>query len=129
MQKHARFSLTAIGTVRGRVSARELCMSLIEGEVDEILVRHSILDGAPFSRISLVIHLGEARVDTQIWGIDPELAELEVAIGVPFAEVRRKDRKVGCDVIRKAAIEAVTAVAFRYDLPVRPLAEAVPASE
>ena len=112
------FVLTAIGTIRGRVSRRELCLSKIEAELESLLVAHQILDGAPFKSISVVIHLGEADVPPRIWGVDNKYSVLEAAIGVPFAEVRRREPEHICAVMRRAAIEALIAGCGSHSLPV-----------
>lgn len=111
------FVLTAIGTIRGRVSRRELCLSKVEEELASLLDKHQILRDATFNSISVIIHLGEAHIPPRVWRVDKRHGVLEAAIGVPFAAVRRRDAEHVCDVMRRAALEALIAACQSHGLP------------
>jgi hypothetical protein len=111
------FSLTAIGTVRGRVSRPELCLTEIEREIRSLFEKHGLLDRAPFESMSVVIHLGDANHEPKVWGVDARYSVLEIAVGVPFAQVRRHERTQVCDVMRNATFDAVLAGCQQWGLP------------
>lgn len=119
------FALTAIGTIRGRVSRRELCLASIESELSLVVFTERVFDAAAFTSISVVVHLGEAFLPPRVWGIAPQSGTLEVAVGVPFAEIRRREPHYVCAVMRKAAVEALVAGFERYGLPVTDLQAAL----
>jgi hypothetical protein len=122
-------SLTAIGTVRGRVSRRELCLSEIQRELTELLLEGRFLDGAPFGSVSIVVHLGEEKVAPRVWGIHRPSSELEIAVGVPMTAVRRKKTPQICGVMRQAAVDALIVGLGQHGIPtdafVTPRSEAV----
>ena len=112
----APFSLTAIGTIRGRVSRPELCLSAVESELSAVARRCGVGPDNPVRSVSVVIHLGAEDVPPHVWGLRKVSRELEVAVGVRFADVRRKDRDVVCQVMRAAAWQALVAACHHVGL-------------
>ena len=100
-------SLTAIGTVRGRVRGDELCLNPIERELADLLDLDLAGQSPGFSQVHLTIHLGESFIKPKVWRrLDPVLG-LMVAVGAPMVAVRRKPLSEVCPVVRLVATQAV----------------------
>lgn len=109
MKPRSVIAVTAVGTVRGRVTRRELCLNTIEAELDSILKgRTELLKGAPFRSLSIVVHLGADAFDPIVWAVNSG-RELELSVGVAFADVRRSQPAAVCRRMRQAVVDAVVA--------------------
>ena len=117
-------SLTAVGTIRGRVSRPELCLSPVERELGALLADRRVLEGSHVVSVSVVIHLGTVAEAPRIWGIHEPSSELEVAVGVPLATVRRKDKPEVCRIVRSAVLQSLIAACEHLGVPTTALLDA-----
>ena len=116
-----------VSLVPGRVHGSIPAATRARDEV-EALLPPSFLDGAPFQQIALIIRYGEEH------DLRPEYQRiksgaLDIAVELEMAVLRKAQPDEVFRRFRHAILEAVIAVAEKYDLPHQELYEARAQSE
>lgn len=122
--------VTAIGTVKGRVSWPEFCLGPAQREARELVEETVALGQAPFDQIEVVLDLGAGGYPPEVRPLRRR-ATLEVIVGLPLHHVRRlvrdKDCDTVCSIVRVPILEAVASGLRRHGLPAQAVEAALQA--
>ena len=106
----------AVGLVKGSVRNGGKAMVAVCDEFEPAFEQTGFLDGAPFKVVSLVLRYGTKWGAPDLGKINKRHSELEVGIELPMSEIRVMDEASLAAVFRKATLEALVAIAQKYDL-------------
>lgn len=115
-QKKRKLLIGAVGIVKGTVRNGGKAMVAVCDEIGPKLERNGFLDNAPFEVISMILRYGAKWGDPEIGRINRAYSELEVNIEVPMSEIRMLDTLELIEIVRKATIQVLDAVATKYSL-------------
>jgi len=108
----------AVALVKGRVRDDGKAMASICDEFEPHFKSENPLEGAPFDVVSLILRYGaDGSKEPEVGRVNKRHSELEVAMELPMAEVRALGYDDLRALIRESTLNALIAVADKYDLP------------
>lgn len=107
-------SVTYVSAVPGNVRHGWPCLDETSVRASQVVRELGLLDGMPFTWISIVITLGDRSSEPRVRRVNSRYRDLPVSIQVPMESLRRATRDETCRVMAHATSACILAVAERY---------------
>ena len=121
MKRH--LLIGAVGLVKGNVRDDGKAMVSVCDELEPIFKDRDPLAGAPFSVVSLILRYGTSQTPPQIGRINKRHSELEVAVELSMAVVKKLSYDELRKQVRTATLESLVSIAVKYGLDTKPWKE------
>ena|GEM_PF-464830 len=124
MAHNRKLVLGAVSLVKGRIKNDLKALDEVNDEVEPLLIKSKFVENAPFRWVGLIIRYGTKTVlQPEYQGINHVHGDLAVAVELEMKQLMKADRDELKRLFTIATLEALIAVAKKYDRPDRLLIE------
>jgi hypothetical protein len=115
---HRNLLVGAVALTKGRLPGSGQAILAARNSIEQALVQHKFLAGAPFRTVSLILRYGDKDdLNPEFGALDTRNQELPVAVEMSLARLKTLSPSQLEREFRAAIIEVLCDVAANYDLP------------